>query len=110
MKTIFPRFNPEKDYFKYFTTAIISGGLVGALSLSCVYPIDLVRLRMAADLGSSSNRQFQGISDCLEKVYNVDGIRGLYKGWGISVAGIIVYRGLYFGLFDSGKALLFENP
>jgi solute carrier family 25 (adenine nucleotide translocator) protein 4/5/6/31 len=30
-----------------------------------------------------------------------DGIAGLYRGFVPSVVGIIVYRGLYFGLYDS---------
>lgn len=34
---------------------------------------------------------------------------GLYQGFGVSVGGIIVYRGLYFGCYDAGKALLFKD-
>ena len=33
----------------------------------------------------------------------------LYKGFGISVVGIIAYRASYFGMFDTGKVLLFED-
>lgn len=35
---------------------------------------------------------------------------GLYQGFGISVVGIIAYRATYFGTFDTGKAMLFEDP
>jgi len=36
---------------------------------------------------------------------------GLYRGFGISVVGIIMYRAAYFGLFDTGKAVLLgEKP
>ena len=35
-----------------------------------------------------------------------DGWLGLYRGFGISCCCIFVYRGLYFGLFDSLKPLL----
>ena len=34
------------------------------------------------------------------------GVAGLYRGFVISCVGIIVYRGLYFGLYDSVKPLL----
>lgn len=36
-----------------------------------------------------------------------DGYLGLYRGFGVSVIGIIFYRGAYFGLYDTGKPLLF---
>jgi len=35
------------------------------------------------------------------------GILGLYNGFGVSVAGIIPYRGVYFGLYDSLRE---KNP
>jgi len=34
----------------------------------------------------------------------------LYQGFGVSVQGIIVYRGAYFGLYDTALGVLFENP
>jgi solute carrier family 25 (adenine nucleotide translocator) protein 4/5/6/31 len=34
---------------------------------------------------------------------------GLYRGFGISVVGIIAYRALYFGSFDTGKVILFPD-
>lgn len=35
-----------------------------------------------------------------------DGFSGLYRGFVISCVGIVIYRGLYFGIFDSLKPLL----
>ena len=34
---------------------------------------------------------------------------GLYRGFGISVVGIIAYRASYFGMFDTGKVFLFPD-
>ena len=39
-----------------------------------------------------------------------DGILGLYRGFGPSVLGIVVYRGLYFGMYDSIKPVLLVGP
>lgn len=39
-------------------------------------------------------------------IYCTDGIAGLYRGFVISCVGIVVYRGLYFGLYDSLKPAL----
>ena len=107
-----------KDYYKSLIAArfpnsgfgwdlfrnVSAGGAAGATSLCFVYPLDLARTRLAADVGKGVNdRQFKGLGDCLSKIYKVDGIRGLYRGFGISVAGIIPYRAAYFGFFDTGK-------
>jgi solute carrier family 25 (adenine nucleotide translocator) protein 4/5/6/31 len=47
---------------------------------------------------------------CTHLVYRktlaTDGIAGLYRGFNISCVGIIVYRGLYFGLYDSLKPIV----
>ena len=41
--------------------------------------------------------------------YRSDGITGLYRGFAISCAGIFVYRGLYFGLYDSLKPIILRE-
>jgi len=66
-----------------------------------VYPLDFARTRLAADFGKGSSREFSGLSNCLVKIYQSDGIVGLYRGFNISVIGIIVYRACYFGFFDT---------
>mmetsp|Transcript_22605 Transcript_22605/g.22447 ORF Transcript_22605/g.22447 Transcript_22605/m.22447 type:complete len:140 (+) Transcript_22605:298-717(+) len=87
-----------------------SGGAAGAASLSLVYPMDFARTRMGVDVGrTNSERQFTGLTDCLTKIIKHDGVLGLYRGFGISVTGIIIYRAAYFGLYDTGKAYVFPE-
>jgi len=43
------------------------------------------------------------------KIFAKDGPQGLYRGFGISVVGIVFYRASYFGMFDTGKAMLFPD-
>ena len=83
-----------------------SGGLAGAGSLLIVYPLDFARTRLAADVGSNKTREFTGLVDCLTKIASRSGPMALYQGFGVSVQGIIVYRGSYFGLYDTGKGAL----
>jgi solute carrier family 25 (adenine nucleotide translocator) protein 4/5/6/31 len=42
-------------------------------------------------------------------VYASDGRSGIYKGFGVSVVGLIAYRATYFGCFDTGKAFIFPD-
>jgi len=87
-----------------------AGGAAGASSLLFVYPLDFARTRLAVDVGKGTDREFNGLIDCIMKNFKSDGVMGLYRGFGISVVGIIMYRACYFGGFDSGKAKLFKDP
>jgi len=90
---------------------VASGGLAGALSLCFVYSLDYARTRLANDTksakkGGTSERQFNGLFDVYKKTLATDGISGLYRGFVISCVGIIVYRGCYFGFYDTLKPML----
>jgi len=102
-------YNPKTQPGMFFIGNCASGGAAGATSLTFVYPLDFARTRLAADVGSGSEREFTGLVDCLKKTAGRDGVSGLYRGFGISVVGIIAYRASYFGMFDTGKVLLFED-
>jgi solute carrier family 25 (adenine nucleotide translocator) protein 4/5/6/31 len=85
-----------------FSKNIAAGGAAGALSLLFVYSLDYARTRLANDNKSKGGeRQFNGLIDVYKKTLASDGIGGLYRGFVISCVGIIVYRGFYFGLYDS---------
>ena len=88
----------------------MSGGASGATALLFVYPLDFTRTRLAVDVGKGPSREFNGYIDCIMKIFKSDGLLGLYRGFCVSVVGIIIYRALYFGMYDAGKSLIFENP
>ncbi|XP_013926553.1 PREDICTED: ADP/ATP translocase 2-like [Thamnophis sirtalis] len=50
--------------------------------------------------------EFNGLGDCLVKIFKSDGLRGLYQGFNVSVQGIIIYRAAYFGVYDTAKGML----
>jgi len=90
-----------------FGTNIASGGFAGTLSLMFVYSLDYARTRLANDAkGKGGERQFNGLIDVYVKTLKSDGIQGLYRGFVISAVGIFIYRGMYFGLYDTLKPLL----
>jgi solute carrier family 25 (adenine nucleotide translocator) protein 4/5/6/31 len=100
----------EKDgYGLWFAGNMASGGLAGASSLFFVYSLDYARTRLASDLkaaGKGGERQYNGMLDVYRKTIASDGIAGLYRGFAVSCTGIIVYRGCYFGFYDSLKPAL----
>jgi len=96
-------YDKKKDFWKFFAGNLASGGAAGATSLCFVYPLDFARTRLAADVGKGSGREFKGLADCLIKIVKSDGPIGLYRGFFVSVQGIIIYRAAYFGMFDTAK-------
>merc|ERR1712213_25632 len=90
-----------------FATNIASGGAAGTMSLLFVYSLDYARTRLANDAkGKGGERQFNGLIDVYVKTIKTDGVQGLYRGFVISCVGIFIYRGMYFGLYDSIKPIV----
>jgi len=96
-------------YIVNFGKNIASGGVAGAMSLVFVYSLDYCRTRLANDAKAGKKggeRQFNGMIDVYVKTIKSDGIPGLYRGFVISCVGIVVYRGCYFGFYDTLKPIV----
>jgi solute carrier family 25 (adenine nucleotide translocator) protein 4/5/6/31 len=110
----FLAFDKKRDgYPMWFAGNMISGGAAGAVSLTFVYSLDYARTRLGADSKSSKKggtRQFNGLLDVYSKTFKSDGIAGLYRGFVVSVVGIVIYRGCYFGFYDSLKPVVLQGP
>ena len=73
----------------------------------CSVRLQSLKTRLANDAkGKGGERQFNGLVDVYVKTLKSDGIQGLYRGFTISAVGIFIYRGMYFGMFDTLKPLL----
>ena len=98
------------SYTVKFSKNIASGGAAGAMSLCFVYSLDYARTRLANDAKKAGKgggeRQFNGLVDVYSKTLKSDGFVGLYRGFVISCVGIVVYRGCYFGFYDTLKPML----
>lgn len=109
-KKLFGMKKDKDGYWWWFAGNLASGGAAGACSLFFVYSLDYARTRLANDAKSAKKgggeRQFNGLVDVYRKTIATDGVAGLYRGFMISCVGIVVYRGLYFGLYDSLKPAL----
>jgi solute carrier family 25 (adenine nucleotide translocator) protein 4/5/6/31 len=109
-KSLFGYKKDKDGYWKWFAGNMASGGAAGASSLAFVYSLDYARTRLANDSKSTKKgggeRQFNGLVDVYRKTLASDGVAGLYRGFMISCVGIVVYRGLYFGMYDSIKPVL----
>ena len=101
--------NKDESHGKKFAKNIASGGVAGTMSLFFVYSLDYARTRLANDNKSAKTgggRQFNGLIDVYKKTIASDGVQGLYRGFVSSAVGIFLYRGAYFGLYDTLKPIV----
>mmetsp|Transcript_19596 Transcript_19596/g.42823 ORF Transcript_19596/g.42823 Transcript_19596/m.42823 type:complete len:310 (-) Transcript_19596:93-1022(-) len=83
---------------------MLSAGLSGGITALALYPLDLVRTKLAADVGAK--RQYSGVVCCLRQTFTQHGLRGLYRGVLVSVAEISPYTALSMGGYEYFKRTL----
>jgi solute carrier family 25 (adenine nucleotide translocator) protein 4/5/6/31 len=108
-KRLFGKSKEKDGYTIWFLGNLASGGAAGSVSLLFVYSLDYARTRLSNDLKSAKKggqKQYSGLIDVYKQTLATDGIAGLYRGFVISCVGIVIYRGLYFGIYDSVKPSL----
>merc|ERR1712072_28942 len=105
IKGLFPKVNPKQDFSKFAMVQVSSGSLAGGITNALVYPLIYVRTVLGADIGKV--KKYNGMGDCIKKTIAEGGFMSLYNGIGPSSVGIVVYRGVQFGLQDTIKAF---NP
>ncbi|GAB2276700.1 ADP,ATP carrier protein ER-ANT1 [Dionaea muscipula] len=107
-------YSKERDgYMKMFAGNLASGSAAGATTLLFLYHLDYARTRLGTDSRDrtmNSGRQFKGLLDVYRKTVSSDGIKGLYRGFGVSLVGITLYRGMYFGIYDTMKPVVLVGP
>jgi solute carrier family 25 (adenine nucleotide translocator) protein 4/5/6/31 len=92
----------DSGYWAWSSGNLASGAIAGAAAVLVLHPLEYARIRVAFDKKS----EFYGIADCLEKTTKASGYAGVYRGAAVATLAAAVYRGLYFGLYDSAKPLL----
>ncbi|XP_056858401.1 ADP,ATP carrier protein ER-ANT1-like [Raphanus sativus] len=99
----------KHGYFKWFAGNVASGSAAGATTSLFLYHLDYARTRLGTDAKEcsvSGKRQFTGMVDVYRKTLSSDGVKGLYRGFGVSILGITLYRGMYFGMYDTIKPIV----
>ncbi|KAG5186685.1 mitochondrial carrier domain-containing protein [Tribonema minus] len=95
--------DPEAQFARFLTVNLACGALAGASSTALVYPLDYARTRLAADVGRGA-RTFSGLAHCIAVTASGPrGVLGLYNGFAVSLVGMTLYRGVFFGLWDTVK-------
>ena len=96
-------FQPMEEYNGDDTSrtplnVFLSGSFGGLLKCVVLVPTDLVKCKMQVDQ-SGRSAKYSGSLDCVAKVYSKEGIRGLYKGFGVTTLREVPAFGLYFFVY-----------
>ncbi|XP_008544650.1 mitochondrial folate transporter/carrier [Microplitis demolitor] len=87
------------NHFQYqHFVAGISGGVLSTLML---HPLDLVKIRFAANDGLSSTApNYTGLRNAISEIVKSEGFRGLYRGVSPNVLGSGASWGIYFFIYN----------
>ena len=67
-----------------------------------VYPLSYAHIRLACDCEDDDGKpRFSGFGDCLKKTVACGGFGAMYTGFGLSLAGVVLYRAVFFALSDT---------
>lgn len=88
---------------KVFVAGMFAGAVMAALNC----PIELLKVKMQVQ--DPMNRQYRSIFDCGRQILQMQGLRGLYRGMGITVLRDVPSLATYFSVYEIGKHLLHEG-
>lgn len=88
------------------SSSLAAGSLAGLCAKTSIYPFDLAKKRMQIQ-GFEEGRQpfgrfFQckGLSDCLVKIYQLEGLPGYFKGLSPSLIKAVITTALHFSTYE----------
>ena len=105
--------NKDRWYVNVFAAGCVGG--VFACFLAC--PIDLIKIQMQSQTGLASSKewghhnepQHKGVLDCIRRLYNAYGVRGLYTGMHPMLLRDVLSYGVYMLVYEAGLRSLQWN-
>lgn len=82
---------------------LLTASCSGLVTLSMTNPIWVVKTRLCLQYGNSGQK-YNGMIDCLAKIYRTDGLRGYYKGFIPGVFGVS-HGAVQFMVYEEFKKL-----
>ncbi|CAO2599786.1 Calcium-binding mitochondrial carrier protein SCaMC-1, partial [Lemmus lemmus] len=83
----------------------IAGSMAGATSQTCIYPMEVLKTRLAV----AKTGQYSGIYGCAKKTLKHEGFGAFYKGYVPNLLGIIPYAGIDLAVYELLKTYWLDN-
>eukprot|EP00980_Cylindrotheca_fusiformis_P000080 scaffold19_cov114-Cylindrotheca_fusiformis.AAC.27 len=86
--------------------SFVSSALAGGTALSLLYPLGLMRTKLALDVGKEHRLYPRGMRDVFRLSYHANGLPSLYQGFSIALVSVSLYRMVHLGGYDFIKGEL----
>lgn len=96
------RSDPLRIKTHKFASNVFYAGTAGVIGLFFAYPLEYARTRISNDLTLKGDKK-PTVRQWITKAWRAEGVRGVYKGYSMSMPTIFVYRGLQLGMYDNLK-------
>ena len=83
----------------------MAGALAGVTAQTTIYPLEIVKTRLAV----ARRGEYRGITHCLMRTMEKEGVKGVFNGLGASCVGIIPYAGIDLCVFMTLKQKWINN-
>ncbi|XP_075567253.1 mitochondrial adenyl nucleotide antiporter SLC25A24 isoform X1 [Pelecanus crispus] len=83
----------------------VSGSLAGATAQTSIYPMEVLKTRLAV----GKTGQYSGMFDCAKKILKREGVKAFYKGYIPNILGIIPYAGIDLAVYELLKSTWLEH-
>ena len=87
-----------------FALDLLTGSLTGTITSIIFQPFEYAKTKISGDIKnrfSGKKSQYNGIIDVFKKDYKKYGFSTFYRGMNSSIICMFIYRGFYFGLYDT---------
>lgn len=78
----------------------VSGGLARIISVSIIAPLELIRTKQAVNNKNAV--------DIYQNIMKIDGIKGLYTGWGSTISRDVPFSAIYWLFFEMFKSYYYS--
>ena len=89
---------------------LISGSLAGFIAQTTIYPMEVLKTRLAL----RKTGQYSSVFDCIKKIKKHEGMKAFYRGYLINTIGILPAAGVDLALYETlknkYKEMYPENP
>lgn len=88
------------------SSSLVAGSLAGLCAKTSIYPFDLAKKRMQVQGFEEGRKVFgkvfqcKGFTDCLVKIYHIEGFPGYFKGLYPSLIKAVVTTALHFSAYE----------
>merc|ERR1719412_1447771 len=77
----------------------ICGSLAGGISQTIIYPLEVLKTRLAL----RRTGEYNGVFDCAKQLYRREGFRVFYRGYIPNLLGILPYAGIDLAVYETLK-------